>query len=267
MNILNRALIRVTGTDGLSLLHKLTTQDLLPLQGASAGSARYTLLLTPQGRYAFDFFVVVGDNDHLFIDIAAHQADDIIATLAKYRLRSDVDFARVQPATMVLALESPTVPTLLAYADPRNTRSDSHLGWRIWHSGGDDSVTDAPAWYMNELMAIGIVEPSLEMVAGQDLPLEFGLHKANAISFSKGCFLGQELTARSYNKQLIKHQIFVLQSAAVHPRGTPVCAPDGSVIGDVVRGDSALILVRIRVTYNPQDGVLIGGVPAILHFV
>ncbi|MGE3770613.1 MAG: folate-binding protein YgfZ [Bdellovibrionales bacterium] len=250
MDLLNRALIEVTGADRIAMLQKLVTQDLLV-----DAPAHYTLLLTPQGRYAFDFFVVLGwGGNSIFLDVPALQADGLAATLGKYKLRSDFVMKRVAPAALEISLDRPAGKLLLTYPDPRHPA----LGWRTWRAGERFSDSAPPAAYKKLLTECCIIEPSLELTP-HDLPLEFGLDNAHAISFAKGCYVGQELTARTHHKGLVKHRILLVSDDRLHARDTPVANTDGAVIGAVVRSDPPLALVRVGKS-APVDGhVIISG--------
>jgi tRNA-modifying protein YgfZ len=251
MDLLNRALLRLDGKDGLDLLQKLGTQDLL-----DGIATHYSLLLTPQGRYLFDFFVI-NTNGTLYVDIAAHRADDFITTINKYKLRSELDITRILPASVEITLQQPESAdgALAVYVDPRHP----DLGWRIWRPIERFSDLDVPHDYKKILTERDIIEPSYEMTPGEDLPLEFGLHNAHAISFTKGCFLGQELTSRTHHKHLIKHRIMHVSADHVMAAKTPAHDIQGNVIGEVVRATPPLALLRVKMECNTSSGIVIEG--------
>lgn len=196
---LARQLIAVSGADALSLLQKLVSQDLSAL--SAANPIAYTLLLTPQGKYLHDFFVIWHDGA-LFIDVPATQAEALVAALTKYKLRSDITFTP-QP-DMHLRLQQQPDDAFICVADPR-----AHgLGFRIWDKVAGPSDSD----YGQTLTRHGIVEPSLELIVGTSMPIEYGLQNMHAISFTKGCYLGQELTARMQHKDLAKRRVVVAKA-------------------------------------------------------
>jgi folate-binding protein YgfZ len=249
MDLLNRALLRLDGADALAFLQKLVTQDLAQLPA-------YTLLLSPQGRYVFDFFVVQ-EHGAVFVDVAAHQAEELAATLNKYKLRSDVTISRVAPASVEIILQRGAAPALLAFADPRH----ESLGWRVWRARERFSDAAPPADYKIILTRLGMAEPAHELRPNHDLPLEFGLQHANAISFTKGCFLGQELTARTHHKHLIKHIILVVDAALMLAADTPVHDADGAVIGRVHRAAPPFAMVQVKAREGGYATVVIAGTP------
>lgn len=191
--------MRVNGTDAFNLLQKLISQDLSGL-GAHAPVA-YSLLLTPQGKYLHDFFVIWTANA-LYLDTPAHQTDAIIGTLNKYKLRSDVAFEPM-PEKHV-RLFATAVDAFLCVPDPRA----AGLGYRIW----GDELTAIDSDYEQKLTCAGVVEPSFELISGASMPIEFGLQNLHAISFTKGCYLGQELTARMQHKGLAKRVVIVAKA-------------------------------------------------------
>lgn len=235
--------MRVTGADGLHLLQKLVSQDLSGL-GAAAPAA-YTLLLTPQGKYLYDFFVL-WTADALYLDTPANQTDAVITCLNRYKLRSDVSFA-IMPETFLQLSEKPA-DGLLCVADPRS----GQLGYRIW--GGPPAVIDSS--YEQRLTAAGVVEPSVELISGSSMPIDFGLQNINAISFTKGCYLGQELTARMQHRNLAKHVILVAKIQHNQNVGTNfecvVKDTSGVEIGTVLRVAMPYFLLHIRQQYGDE---------------
>ena len=216
MTLPGRTLVTATGADALGLLQRLTSNDLSPLETGEGGI--YTLLLTPQGRYLHDFFVFRSGGD-LYLDVPAAQVEALVVTLRKYNLRGDAVFAVVPGMYARLS----DAPAGLAFRDPRHTE----LGWRCW---SDEVATNDDAYQVRRI-GLGLVEPSTDMKPGTSLPLEFGLESLNAISFSKGCYTGQEMTARMQNRGLAKHRLVA---------GTP--GDEGVMIAEA--GGVALLQIR-----------------------
>ncbi len=197
-----RALVAVSGQDALHLLQRLVTADLTPLHDHDG--ALYTLLLTPQGKYRFDFFVVK-QNDKIYLDAPVAQAGALITALEQYRLRAVAGFEILPAATVLLDKESNG--DILSFKDPRH----DGLGWRNWLQ--DASPAGGPFDYDALRIGLGVVEPSDDIPETNAMPLEYGLDKMGAISFSKGCYLGQELTARMHNRDLAKYEVVIARDA------------------------------------------------------
>ena len=223
-----RTLIAAAGADALSLLQRLVTADLALLE--AGGGAIYTLLLTPQGRLRADFFAV-RQGDGLWLDVPTEQAKDLIAALRQYRLRSDATFSVVPDVRVVLG--GVAEAGLPAFVDPRA----APLGQRVWQQG---LALEDDGQYAARRIALGLVEPALDCEPNA-LPLDYGLQ--NAISFSKGCYLGQELTARTQNRGLAKHEVVLLPLVA--ERGQTVMIGDKPV-GRVIAAAEGQALLQLR---------------------
>lgn len=249
---LARRLLAVTGADRLTLLQKLVSQDLSTL-GPDQPVA-YSLLLTPQGKYMFDFFVLHGENA-LYLDVPAQQADSLLATLQKYKLRSDVAFATL-PHQLQLR-DARVKEAFLCVADPRRAGPHAGLGYRIWAEG----PAGCDAGYAQKLTAAGVVEPWLEMISGTSMPLEFGLQHNNAISFTKGCYLGQELTARMQHRDLAKHMIVAakIQENQQLPDdiGGATLSANGVTIGRVLRGAAPYVLAQVMRAHASDEPLML----------
>lgn len=239
--LLARRLLVVSGADGLALLDKLVSQDLSDL--GPERPVAYTLLLTPQGKYLYDFFVIWAEGG-LYLDVPASQADGIVATLNKYKLRSDAAFAPRDDLNIQLT-QTPVAGAVIAVPDPRSPVAAGGLGLRCWSA--NPGVVDSD--YVQTLTRLGVVEPSIELQSGTAMPIEFGLQNQNAISFEKGCYMGQELTARMQHKGLAKHQLVVAKTmddqALAGSFNADVFDTQGATIGTVIRIASPYALLHI----------------------
>ncbi|MFN8693550.1 MAG: YgfZ/GcvT domain-containing protein [Holosporales bacterium] len=175
----HRAVVVVTGGDRLTLLQGLITADVV---GLAEGFAAYGALLTPQGRFLHDF-LIFKTAEALFFNVETARADDFIMRLKRYKLRADVTF-KVDEA---LRLMSEQVST----ASPQDPRHAA-LGF----------VSLKPAqpttWLDYEETRIRAAAPdgSRDMIVEDSLLLDYGVDTLNGIAFTKGCYVGQEITAR-----------------------------------------------------------------------
>jgi folate-binding protein YgfZ len=196
----DRAVVRLSGEDVRGFLQGLVTSDIagvLPV---------WTGLLTPQGKCLFDF-IVWSDGDDLLLDCEAAAADDLIKRVSIYRLRRPIRIER----DPLLAVHWSDVPDE-GFADPRL----AELG-RRWLAPADEA---ANGWLEHRLR-LGVCEGSAEL--GDILWLECNAAELNGVSFSKGCFVGQENTARMNWRQKVNRRLFVLIGAgeparAVYPQ-------------------------------------------------
>lgn len=224
MLVPDRCLIGVTGADALDFLQKLASNDLRLL--AERDGIIYTLLLNAQGRYLYDFFIERRQGN-IFIDAHIGQRDSLLALLQRYKLRAQVDFTVVDTQQLCLLPNG-------EFADPRQPG----LGYREWRPASEGTGD-----YHNYRVARGIIEPAIDLQSGIDMPLEYALNSLNAISFSKGCYPGQELTARMHNRDQAKHKIVVL--AMDGHAGEKIYAGE-TAVGKVVASRGGKIISQIR---------------------
>ena len=175
----DRALIRLSGEDVRGFLQGLITNDVAGPLPVWAG------LLTPQGKALFDF-LVWADGDDLMIDCEAEQAEGLARRLSIYRLRRPIAIG-VEPDLAVHW--SPGAEG--GVEDPRNAA----LGHR-WIGPADEP---AQGWRAHRL-ALGVVEGMAELGSDKSLWLECNAREQNGVSFTKGCYVGQENTARMHHR-------------------------------------------------------------------
>ena len=199
----DRALIRLSGEDVRGFLQGLVTNDVSGVLPVYAG------LLTPQGKALFDF-IVWRDGDDLLIDCERDAADDLVKRLRMYRLRRAITIEVDTGLRVHWALDDGR-----GVDDPR----DARLGLR-W-LGADDGGTEA--WHAHRL-SVGVPEGRAELGDGTTLWLETNARELNGVSFTKGCFIGQENTARMHHRGKVLRELAVVPAPeASDPR---VAYPD-----------------------------------------
>lgn len=184
----DRAVIRLSGEDVRGFLQGLITNDVaetLPVWAA---------LLTPQGKALFDF-LVWEDGDDLLIDAEAEQAGALIRRLTLYRLRRPITIARDDTLAVHWSREAGR-----GVADPRLEA----LGYR-WLA---PAAAAAEGWTAHRL-ALGVVEGVGELGSGETLWLECNARELNGVSFTKGCYIGQENTARMHHRAKVNRRLIV----------------------------------------------------------
>jgi len=209
----HRALLRLSGEGVRDFLQGLVTSDVagpLPV---------WTGLLTPQGKTLFDFFVWA-DGEDLLLDVEAEAADDLAKRLAIYRLRRAISVEREPILTVHW---SPRTDN--GVLDPRLPA----LGHR-WLAPPDDP---AAGWQEHRLR-IGVTEGRAEL--GDILWLEANAAELNGVSFSKGCFVGQENTARMNWRAKVNRRLVVVEGNEPGPR-TRIAYPELGLMVDHRRTD------------------------------
>ena len=201
----NRAVIRLSGDDVRGFLQGLVTNDVMGPLPVYAG------LLTPQGKALFDF-IIWGDGDDLLIDCEAAQADTLVKRLSIYRLRRPISIARDDSLAIHWSKDGDQgVP------DPRNPA----LG-RRWIA--PPSAT-ANGWHAHRL-SLGVVEGVGELGSDKTLWLEANGIEQNGVSFTKGCYVGQENTARMHHRGKVNRRLAVLPLADAPDKDLRAAYPD-----------------------------------------
>lgn len=200
----DRAVIRLSGEDVRGFLQGLVTNDVagdLPV---------YAGLLTPQGKALFDF-IVWADGDNLLIDCQAEVAESLARRLKMYRLRRPITIEVDQSLAVHWSPDGGEgVP------DPRNPA----LGRRWIASPGDAAY----GWHAHRL-AQNVVEGIAELGSDATLWLETNAREQNGVSFTKGCYVGQENTARMNYRQKVNRRLAVVP-ADVEPEGARAFYPE-----------------------------------------
>ncbi|HEU0066561.1 MAG TPA: folate-binding protein [Sphingomonas sp.] len=185
----DRALIRLSGAEVRNFLQGLVTVD------TTGALPRWSALLTPQGKALFDF-ILWGDGDDLLIDCERAQVDALAKRLAMYRLRRPI----VIGAEDALAVHWSAAPVDGAAPDPRLAA----LGWRWLAPAG--AATDA--WHRHRL-SLGVTEGVGELGSGETLWLECNAGELGGVDYTKGCYVGQENTARMHYRAKVNRRLIV----------------------------------------------------------
>lgn len=201
-----RAIYRITGSDADTFLQGLITTD---IKGLDHGLI-YTAMLTPQGKYLADFFLL-RDAQGILLDVAANHAPGLIQRLNMYRLRADVAIAEVD---MPLARGTGPAPDG-AVIDPRHP----DMGWRHYGGTQGDDGTDWDAIRV----AHCIPETGVELTSDTFI-LEAGFERLKGVDFRKGCYVGQEVTARMKHKTELRKGLATVRVDGTAEPGTDIMA-------------------------------------------
>ena len=204
----DRAILSLSGPDTLTFMQGLITADIHTLKDKGI---IYSLMLTPQGKFLYDFFITQ-NGDEILLDCAAVKYEEIAKKLAMYKLRSNVVIRQVRDEWAVLAVFASRDDC--AYFDPRCIG----LGLRailrkdyVQEFIKDHALTLSDQ-YQNLLYELTIPEAETDLIPDKSFPLEFGLDALNAISFDKGCYIGQELTARTKHRGVVRKKLYKVTS-------------------------------------------------------
>lgn len=278
-----RGVLEVTGADRHSFLQGLVTNDVTK---AASDRALYAALLTAQGKYLHDFFIV-SLGEALYLDVEAARSAELQRRLSLYKLRAKVTIADASERFRVAAvfgasacakLDLPSSPGAArsfaegcAYVDPRL----AELGARLLLPRRDDAAA-APAGlapadfaeYDRMRLALGIADGSRDLEIDKTVLLEAGFDELNGIDWQKGCYMGQELTARTKYRGLVKKRLLpvAIEGPAPAPgtRLTLATAEAGEMRS--ARDGHGLALLRLdRVAEAEAAGAAFAAGPARLY--
>jgi folate-binding protein YgfZ len=245
----DRGTVSITGPDAAKLLQGLITQDMDDLQKAPA---LFAALLSPQGKILFEFFVLPIPTGFV-LDVARERAPDLVKRLTMYKLRADVEISdQSQHYKTFACWGHHSVPQSMtngemSFADPRRPA----LGFRILADASQDietsTITMVPANDYDALRVALIVPQGGYDYAFADItPHEANFDLLNGVSFTKGCYVGQEVVARMHNKTVIRKRIVQVIATSSLTSGSEILLGE-AVIGKIgtVDGNRALALLRL----------------------
>ncbi|HML30447.1 MAG TPA: folate-binding protein [Hyphomicrobium sp.] len=233
------------------MLQGLVTND---IEGLSESEARHAGLLSPQGKILFDFFVIRHGDGYL-LDVVQTKAADLVKRLTIYKIRAQVTITDVSDSFKVYAAWGADSKNLvegrgISFPDPRH-RS---IGLRLLVGAGDNfSVTegagsnsDSTAGYDALRVTFGIPEGGKDYEYGDAYPHEADFDLLNGVSFTKGCYVGQEVVARMQNKTIVRKR-------AIKVSGNAPLEPNSEIfLGDIsagrigtAAGEHAIAMLRL----------------------
>ena len=218
----DRAVIAVSGPEARAFLQGLITND---IERLAPGKGVYAALLTPQGKILFDFFLAEGDGV-ILIDCAAVSRDALQKRLSLYRLRAKVTLEARDQLAVVAAWNEALPPNAIAYPDPRVTA----LGQRGFLTQAEipAGIANAAAYQAHRL-ALGVPEGA-DFGSDKMFALDADLDELNAVDFKKGCYVGQELTARMKHRGTARKRLLAFAGSAATGAGVKAGGKD---IGEV----------------------------------
>jgi len=225
----DRQIIEIGGDDRLEFLQGLVTND---IGGLNHGLV-YAAILSPQGKYLVDFFLVPF-GDKVLLDVQADMATSLLQRLSLYKLRAKVT---LEPSETHVTRGLGDAPPG-AFADPR----DPSLGWRAYGTGtGTAPRIDWDALYV----AACIPQTGIELIPNDTYILEAGFERLHGVDFKKGCYVGQEVTARMKHKTALKKGLTRVAIEGSAPVGTAITS-DGKPAGTLFTQSSGQALAHLR---------------------
>lgn len=198
----DKKIIEISGKDKKKFLQGLITND---IEKISENKILYATMLNNQSRFLYDFFIFE-KNDTIFLDCFEERIDEIIKKLNFYKLKSDV-FIRKNDEIKVFSCldENFDKKSGFIFQDPRK----SEMGYRIYHNEKNDFEVEEKYHYQRILLKL--CESEYDLTYEKSIINEFGFDEINAIDYQKGCYIGQELIARTHHLGQIRKKIFHIE--------------------------------------------------------
>lgn len=230
-----RCLLRIGGEEAAVFLQNIVTQDVAAL---APGRLVYACLLSAPGRFLHDLFIFAGV-DCFYLDCDAARKEDLVRRLKIFRLRAKVTIDD-ELALAVYAGDA-QVEGGYSFRDPRLEA----LGWRSYLPPQANAVSSSA--YRDRRIHLGVPEGTPDMKPDIDTVADANLEYLHAVSWDKGCFIGQEVTARMYHRGLAKRRLLIVEGAGLIPGAALV--QEGQVVGEIravnAAGTEGLALLKL----------------------
>jgi len=224
IHLTDRGVVEVAGPDAASFLQGLITNDVARVETERAA---YAALLTPQGKIIYDFIVARSPDGGFWLDCVKTHASDLAARFKKYKLRAKVTLADRSDDLAVFALSArPKVVAAIAFEDPRL----GDLGLRAIVPASDIQALQGEGFdlrdkaeYDARRLALGVPDAATDIPPETLFPLDCNFEELHGVDFDKGCYVGQELTARMKHRATARRRMLpVSANVALPPAGTPL---------------------------------------------
>ena len=272
----NRGIIKISGPDAREFLQGLVSGD---VQAVTGENAIWSAFLSPQGKYLYDFFICEAD-DALILDCERERLSEFLKKLVMFKLKAQVKISDETNNLSVFVVlgdgfenaigmtPSPgsTVQFAggVAFIDPRTEKigarviAPEQIAVDALLGAGFQSATDiGPYNYLR--IKLGLPDGSRDLTIDRALLLENGFEELGGVSFEKGCYIGQEVTARTRYRGLVKKRLVPVSIDGPTPEaGTPIMC-DEREVGEMKSSEADVGLALIRVENLNDESPLIAG--------
>lgn len=279
LQLLNRKVLRISGSEKRVFLQGLISNDVMRV---SNKCAIYAALLTPQGKYLHDFFILEFKND-FYLDCEADRIEDLFRRFRMFKLRSDIQIEIVEQMTVTVffgdyvydqmpigSSEGEATNWLdgVLFTDPRlkkigtrailpkNSLESSKLGFQLILATFEE--------YDTLRINLGLPDSGRDLLIEKSILLESGFEELNGVDFEKGCYVGQELTARTKYRGLIKKRLIPVKFTGTPPESGTEIRKNNKKVGEIrsVSNSSALAILSLDSLDKP--GQFIAGKTTLL---
>jgi folate-binding protein YgfZ len=232
-----RGVVAVEGDDRVAFLQGLVSND---IEAVRPGHAVWAALLTAQGKWLADFFVFA-DAGALLLDCEADQVPMLIQRLSRYRLRMKASLRAVPELQVHVAWPGQPEAAGIAAPDPRLP----DFAWRLL-SAEPLAATASPTDWDRYRLEAGLPDGSKDMETDRSILLEAGFDELSGVSWSKGCYMGQELTARTKYRGLVKRRLVPVKIEGPLPAAGTAVLKNGVDVGTMRSGRDGIGLASLR---------------------
>jgi tRNA-modifying protein YgfZ len=218
----DRAILRLSGTDINSFLQGITTNDVNKLE---LGTWMYNTLLTPQGKLIAEFFMQRIENT-IWLDAPAPLSAALLKRLQLYKLRADVIIESMPNCSIEVYLGTHEPAGEGWASDPRLPE----MGYRRVLCREESNTGANDAAYLHKRIELGIPEYQ-DWIEDRSFPMEMGIRYLKGISYTKGCYVGQEVVARSTNRGTLRKAIHKVEANEALPAPGEPILQDGKQVG------------------------------------
>ena len=258
----DRGVLAVSGADRRSFLQGLVSND---VEKVGPAQARFAALLTAQGKYLHDFMMIEFD-EALWLEAEARRLGDLRRRLSVYRLRAKAELDEQPELAVAVVFGAGALPAMglsdepgaarrfgsgVALVDPRLTALGARcilpsIDIRPALEGIGLAESGFPA-YDRLRIELGIPDGGRDLVPEKSILLEAGFDELNGVDWQKGCYIGQELTARTKYRGLIKKRLMPVEIDGPAPAPGAIVTADGREVGEMRSSRDGLGLALLRI--------------------
>ena len=241
----DRTVLCVSGPDAKSFLQNLVTNDVTKLNN----NIIYSALLTPQGKLVTDFFLADLGQD-ILIDVNSTVSDTLLKLLNLYKLRAEISIEKTELKVSKGINNKPQK----GLDDPRHPK----MGWRCYI---DQDVSEKNIDW-EKLRIENLIPEFGKELSSDSYILEYGFEKLNGVDFKKGCYVGQEVTARMKHKTKLRKGLAIVETTGRVPFDTPIYA-NNKIVGKVFTCTNSKALAYLR--FDATEKKMMAGTIEIIH--
>ena len=224
----DRTVLCVRGPDAKSFLQNLVTNDVTKLNNKII----YSALLTPQGKLFADFFLADLGQD-ILIDVNSKVSDSLLKLLNLYKLRAEITIEKTDLKVSTGINNRPQK----GLEDPRHPK----MGWRYY---GNEALSEKNIDW-EKLRIENLIPEFGKELSSDSYILEYGFEKLNGVDFKKGCYVGQEVTARMKHKTKLRKGLAIVETTGRVPLNTPIYA-NNKIVGKVFSCTNSQALAYLK---------------------